>query len=155
LNVPEEREVPVPNRTLEEAGFYRVGHVSISRPSEFTVKYDFMPEAEWWVCSLYAFRIKGKVVRIGKTEGVLRQRIAAWQRDVTRALNGKRRKGGTTPQEAADWKRLLPAGRHGDFLAMPILSPNVDVLRSKERQLVEEYGPPLNHELTKKVRISK
>ena len=136
----------MPKRKLEEAGFFRVGHVKISPLSTFTVEYDIMPESEWWVCSLYAFRIRGEVVRIGKTEGVLRQRIAAWQRDVTSALNGRFHRGGTTRDEANEWKKLLPPNRRGDFLAMPILSPNVDVLRSRERQFVEEYDPPLNHE---------
>lgn len=134
------------NRRLEEIGFYKVGHIWIS-DSEFVVKYDVRPEAEWWVCSLYAFRIRGEVVRIGKTEAVLRQRIAAWQRDVSGALKGKHHKGGTTKKEANDWSGLLPPGRHGDFLAMPIVSTNVDVLRSKEKRYVKEYRPRLNHEL--------
>jgi hypothetical protein len=109
-----------------------------------------MPEAEWWVCSLYAFRIRAEVVRIGKTEGVLRQRIAAWQRDVTNALNGKFHKGGPTRDEINKWKKYLLHNRRGDFLAMPVLSPNVDVLRSRERKFVEEYDPPLNHERRRK-----
>lgn len=136
------------HQKLEEIGFYVVGHVWIS-DSKFVIKYDVMPEAEWWVCSLYAFRVRGKVVRIGKTEGVLRQRIKAWQKDVSRALNGEHRNGGTPKHEADDWKRLLPRGRRGDFLAMPIVLPSVDVLRSKEKRYVKEYKPLLNHELRK------
>jgi hypothetical protein len=108
-----------------------------------------MSEAEWWVCSLYAFRIRGEAVRIGKTEGVLRQRIAAWQRDVTNALKGKFHRGGTTQDEAEEWKKRL-GNRREDFLAMRILPPNIEVLRSKERQLVEECDPPLNHERMRK-----
>ncbi len=117
-------EIP---RSLEEAGFYHVGHVSILPKLQFTVAYDVVPEAEWWVCSLYAFRVKGRVVRLGKTEGVLRQRISAWQRDVTRGLHGIYARGGTTAAEAKCWKELLADGLHGDFLAKPIVSPNVEV----------------------------
>ncbi len=97
----------MPHRTLEEAGFSHVGHFWISHPCTFTVEYDLMPEAEWWVCTLYAFRISGEPVRIGKTEGVLRQRLAAWQRDVTNALKGKFHSGGTTQDEAEEWKKRL------------------------------------------------
>jgi hypothetical protein len=132
-------------RTLEEAGFSHVGHVWISDQRTFTIEYDLMPEAEWWVCSLYAFRIMGEVVRIGKTL-FLRQRIAAWQRDVTNALKGKFRRGATTQVEANEWTSRLVCNLRGDFFAMRILPPNIKVLRSKETQLVEEYDPPLNHE---------
>lgn len=135
----------MPRRTLEEAGFSHVGHVWISDQRAFTVEYDLIPEAEWWVCSLHAYRIRGEVVRIGKSL-FLRQRIAAWQRDVTNALNGKFRRGATTQAEANEWANRLVPNLRGDFFAMRILPPDIKVLRSKERQLVCEYDLPLNHE---------
>jgi hypothetical protein len=136
----------MPRQTLEKAGFARVGHVMLSDPSTFGITFDLTPEAEWWVCCLYAFRVGGNVVRIGKTEGVLRQRMADWKRDVTNGLRGRFPKGGTSRDEANRWQEFLGSRRRGELLAKRILPPDKVALRSQERELVTEYDPILNHE---------
>jgi hypothetical protein len=129
------------DRTLEEDGFVLVGHITLQLPSMFVVDFEELPKAQWWAPVIYAFRIGGEVVRIGKSENVLGMRIRQWNRDVPRALAGDFRIGGTNPWEALEWRARLTS-RRGEFLAQ-IVCGDRDRLRHHERELINYYDPIL------------
>lgn len=127
---------------LEDDGFRLVGR--ITQESNFQIRFDLL-EAESWAPAIYAFRIGGKVVRIGKTEHELVKRVKQWNRDVSRALVGDFRKGGTNPWEACEWRRRLTEHGPGEFLAQRWCG-NKQGLRRRETELVNHADPPLNNE---------
>ena len=83
-------------RNLEDEGFVLVGGITLQPPASFLVHFD-RAEAQSWGPALYAFRIGGEVVRIGKTESSLKNRINEWKRLVSSALAGNFQRGGTNP----------------------------------------------------------
>ena len=62
----------------------------------------FMPEAEWRVCSLYAFRIRGEVIRIGKDGRSPAPADLSLAKGSTSALKGRFHRGGTTRDQAKE-----------------------------------------------------
>ncbi len=126
---------------LEDNGFVIVGMIALDCPSAFRVHF-YRPEAQSWKPAIYAFRVGGVVLRIGKCESDLIIRMRAWERDVSRALAGEFRLGATNPWEAFEWRKWLTTCGHGEFLAA--LGPNDRAeLRTLERELIEFYDPPL------------
>ena len=93
-------------------------------------------EAKAWGPALYAFRIGGQVVRLGKTESTLKGRMMETERLVSRALAGNFQLGGTNPWEAFEWRRRLHEHRSGELLARR--GPTAE-----ERTLIKRYDPPL------------
>lgn len=130
------------NHTLKGDGFVLVGHVTLKLPSTFKIVFDKRPEAQCWSPTIYAFQIGGEVVRIGKTEHVLCSRIEQWNRDVSRALAGDFKIGGTNPWEAFEWRKRLRK-KNGEFLAKKFVPPDKEQLRRSERSLIGCYDPPL------------
>ncbi len=129
------------HRTLEEDGFVLVGHISINGPSTFEVKFDVRKEAEWWPAVVYAFRIEGVVVRIGKCEGTLRTRMKQWVKNVSAGLKGNHTKGSTTAQEATEWRKRL-GSRRGELLVLRPSIPDEELLKQQEKELIKSYDPP-------------
>jgi hypothetical protein len=102
---------------LEDDGFVPVGRITLQPPSRFLVHFD-LREAQSWGPVIYAFRIAGEVVRIGKSESTLKNRMDEWESGVSRALAGNFQKGSTNPWEAFEWRRRLTEHGHvGEFLA--------------------------------------
>lgn len=130
------------SRKLEEIGFVLVGHIAIRAKLKFIVEFDVRPEAEEWSMVIYAFRIGKQVVRIGKSEGPLRERVKRWRRDVSRGLAGEYWRGGTQPSEADEWRKWLKSNR-GEFLALRIEPPDKKSLQRRESELIKDYDPPL------------
>jgi len=120
---------------LENEGFVVVGRITLRPPDRFLVHFD-RREAQSWGPAIYAFRVGGEVVRIGKTESTLKNRMNEWERLVSRALAGHFQKGGTNPFEAFEWRRRLTEHRSGEFLAR---SGPTDA----ERAFIRHYDPPL------------
>jgi hypothetical protein len=125
---------------LEDDGFILVGRITLELPSTFLVRF-VRTEAELWGPAIYAFRIDGEVVRIGKTESFLKIRMRQWEKDVSRALAGDFRKGGANPWETFEWRKRLTKHGYADFLARR--GPTVEVIRSEEKELIRRYNPPL------------
>lgn len=126
---------------LEDDGFVLVGRITLQLPSTFIVNFDRL-EAKSWAPVIYAFRIGGEVVRIGKSESALSKRMGEWERDVSRALAGEFRRGGTNPWEAFEWRRRLKEHGQGEFLAL-IGPAEKAPLRRREKELIGRYDPPL------------
>jgi hypothetical protein len=91
---------------LEEFGFVTVATILLKPPASFVVDFERV-DAKAWGPVLYAFRIGGEVVRIGKAEKALRIRMRSWEHLVSKALAGYFQKGGTPPWEAYQWRKLL------------------------------------------------
>ncbi len=125
---------------LEDDGFIMVGRAMLRLPSTFLVRFE-RAGAESWGPTIYAFRFGSEVVRIGKTEGVLKIRMKQWERDVSRALDGDFHKGGANPWETFEWRKRLTEHGYADFLACEGLS--LEVVRREERDLIRRYNPPL------------
>lgn len=92
--------------TLEESGFVLVGRLMLDRLGRFPVCFD-RRDAQSWAPAIYAFRIGGEIVRIGKCEHGLGRGMRQWGKNVSRALAGEFRKGGTTPWKAFEWRRTV------------------------------------------------
>lgn len=120
---------------LEDDGFILVGRITLELPSTFLVRFR-RSEAQLWGPAIYAFRIGGEVVRIGKTESCLKIRMRQWERDVSRALAGDFRKGGANPWETFEWRQRLTEHGYAEFLARQGLTV-------EERSLIRRYDPPL------------
>jgi hypothetical protein len=120
---------------LEDDGFVLVGRVSLEAPSTLVVHFD-RDDAKAWGPALYAFRIGGEVVRLGKTESKLKGRMVETERLVSRAMAGNFQLGGTNPWEAFEWRRRLTEHGSGELLARP--GPTTE-----ERALIRRYDPPL------------
>ncbi len=127
---------------LEEDGFVLVGHIAIRGRSTFVMEFDVRKDAECWPAVVYAFRIRNKVVRIGKSENILRIRMKKWERNVSNGLSGKFLKGSTKKPEADEWRKRLRSGR-GELLVLRICIPDAELLEQREKELIEAYDPPL------------
>jgi len=100
---------PSTSHPLESDGFRRIGNFHIEPPI-FHYALD-MPSAEGWLFSVYAWvsMLRGGVVmRIGKCEGPLRTRLAAYKRSLDDAMSGRLQphtyfKGDTQPWETEGW----------------------------------------------------
>jgi hypothetical protein len=126
------------NQRLDDKGFGPVGKICL-QGSTFTVRFDSL-EAQGWAPSLYAFKVGGKVLRIGKSEGPLLCRMHQWERLVSQALAGKFTLGGTNPWEAFKWREYLTQAGSGEFLAREVKQEEV---RTLERELIRHYDPQL------------
>jgi hypothetical protein len=91
---------------LEDDGFIMIGRVMLRLPSTFLVRFEGAG-AELWGPTIYAFRFGREVVRMGKTEGVLKSRMKQRERDVSRALGGDFHKRGANPWETFEWRKRL------------------------------------------------
>ena len=127
---------------LEDDGFDFIGPVTLELPSKFLIQFQRVPDAQSWYPAIYAFRIGGVVVRIGKTQKKLGKRIAQWNRDVSRALAGDFHLGGTNPWEAFEWRRRLTEQARGEFFAQLGPADN-KLLHHRERELINRYDPCL------------
>lgn len=127
---------------LENHGFVLVGQITLELPAKFLIQFDNVPEALSWTPAIYAFRIGGEVVRIGKAWHILGERIRQWNKDVSRALAGEFRKGGTNPWEAFEWRRRLTECSPGEFLAQ-VGPSDKRSLGHRERELIRHYYPCL------------
>jgi hypothetical protein len=124
---------------LEDDGFVLVGRITLQLPSSFLLQFD-RPEARSWAPVIYAFRIGGEVVRIGKSESALSKRMNQWQTTVSDALAGEFQKGGTNPWETFEWRKRLQNHGQGELLALPTEKA---LLRRREKELIRRYDPPL------------
>jgi hypothetical protein len=132
---------------LEKCRFVRVGRITIN--PKFKISFE-RSDAEWWVCCVYAFKVGNEVLRIGKSERCcLSVRIGRWNQDVNFALQGHARKGGTSLEEAAEWRKALKKAE-GEFWAKRITPPDTNSLRKEERKLIGDFCPRLCHDLPKK-----
>jgi hypothetical protein len=120
---------------LEDDGFVPVGRVTLEGAAKLVVHFD-RDDAKGWGPALYAFRVGGQVVRLGKTESTLKGRMIETERLVSRAMGGTFQLGGTNPWEAFEWRRRLTEQGSGELLARP--GPTVE-----ERALIRRYDPPL------------
>ena len=83
-----------------------------------------------------------EVVRIGKSENILRRRMKQWENNVSNGLAGKFLRGSTNKWEASEWrKRLIP--KRGELLVLRICIPDADLLKQREKELIKDYDPPL------------
>lgn len=92
---------------------------------------------------IYAFTKDDEFIRIGSSKKVLRTRIQAWRRDVSKALKGK--KSQTPAWEAEGWRQY----RSGDLWARVgsvVKSPvgEFETYLDEESILIGRYLPPLN-----------
>ena len=97
--------------------------------------------------AIYAFVIDDEIVRIGASKGPLSGRLRAWERGVTRRLEGKNSP--TPEKEAAEWRRRLPPGVQGEVLArkgaeVTTQAGTFNAYLSEESHLIGTYLPPLN-----------
>jgi hypothetical protein len=120
---------------LEDDGFVPVGRITLQLPSRFLVHFD-RGDAQLWGPAIYAFRIAGEVVRIGKCESTLKDHMIMSQRLISRALDGNFQKGGTNPWEAFEYRKRLTEHPDGEFLARR--GPT-----DEKRALIRRYDPPL------------
>lgn len=128
---------------LEDDGFVLVGHIAIRGSSKFVVEFDVRKDAEWWPAVVYAFRIGNEVVRIGKSENILRIRMKQWERNVSNGLAGKFLKGSTTEIEADEWQKRLTS-RQGELWVLRLPIPDVELLGQRKNELIKSYDPPLS-----------
>ena len=124
---------------LEDDGFVRVGRVTLQPPSTVAIHID-QREAQSWGPAIYAFRMGGKVMRIGKTESTLKGSMLAHERYHSGALAGNFQKGGTNPWEAFELRRSLTEHDGGELWAW---CGSKEAVRSKKRELIRRYDPPL------------
>lgn len=105
---------------LMDDGFQYVGHYEILEGNVCKIRVD--KEAGRWRFSVYthvSYADGGKHVRIGKSEGLLRDRLNSWPRYIGNALKFTMRKnqqfkGGTPPWEAQGWvEYTVPYGGRG------------------------------------------
>lgn len=96
---------------------------------------------------VYAFVVGGIAVRIGSSKGVLRGRLAAWQRDVSKNLAGIT--SSTRDPEGIGWRARLPPGvvgtvfaRQGTIVTTPV--GTFPAYLNEECALIERYKPKLN-----------
>jgi hypothetical protein len=120
---------------LEDDGFVLVGRVTLEGPAKLVIHFD-RDDAKGWGPALYAFRVGGQVVRLGKTESTLKGRMLETERLVSRALAGNFQLGGTNPWEAFEWRKRLRENGSGELLAR--LGPTTE-----ERVLIRRYDPPM------------
>jgi hypothetical protein len=120
---------------LEDDGFVAVGRVTFRPPASLVIHFD-RDDAKGWGPALYAFRLGGEVVRIGKCEVALKARMVQTEKLVSRALSGIFQKGGTNPWEAFEWRQRLTKHQNGELLARE--GPTTE-----ERALIRRYDPPL------------
>jgi len=119
---------------LEDDGFVPVGRVTLQRPAKLVIHFD-RDDAKGWGPALYAFRIGGEVVRIGKGR-TLKGRMRAFERDVSKAMSGEFQQNHTNPWEAFEWRRRLSEHGGGEVLA------RVGAI-DERGALIERYNPPL------------
>lgn len=97
--------------------------------------------------AIYAFVIGDEIVRIGSSKGVLSGRMRAWERDVSKRLQG--RKSPTPLREAEEWRARLAEHGHGIVLARgghEITTPvgTFPAYLDEESVLIGRHTPPLN-----------
>lgn len=92
---------------------------------------------------IYAFLVDDEIVRIGSSKAPLRTRLRAWQRDVSKALKG--RKSPTPQSECEGWKEVLAnkAGevfaRRGSFVQTPV--GEINAYLAEEAALINRHRP--------------
>jgi hypothetical protein len=109
-------------KDLTKFGLVPVARVRIE-DRELKIKITDPETVKFKEC-IYAFLIRGKVVRVGSSKAPLEKRLKNYERDITHALNGK--KSPAPEQEAKKWKELLPAGTSGFIYARqgwPVTTP--------------------------------
>ncbi len=126
----------------EDDGFACIGRITFQAPSTVAIHFD-RREAQSWGPAIYAFRIGGEVMRIGKTESTLKGRMLEQERHHSRAMAGNFQKRATNPWKAFELRRRLIAHGGGELLAWRGSKENV---RAKERILIRRYDPPLNND---------
>ncbi len=138
---------------LMDDGFQYVGHYEILEGNVCKIRVD--KEAGRWRFSVYthvSYADGGKHVRIGKSEGLLRDRLNSWPRYIGNALKFTMRKnqqfkGGTPPWEAQGWvEYTVRYGGRGLLFAqhvenLPTLEATKKALRHLEKQLQDFYDP--------------
>lgn len=118
------------------------GFFSRRVPTPFCFEIHIEPSFETWTPALYAFRVGGEVVRIGKTESQsLRKCFGVWEKSVSRALQGDFRRHSTTPYEAFEYRRLiLEQHKTGEVLAR---QEELIGLDARRRALIKDWDPYL------------
>jgi hypothetical protein len=120
---------------IEDDGFVPVGRVMFDPPARLVIQFD-LADARGWGPALYAFRIGGEVVRIGKTEYSLKSRMIQTEKLFSRSLSGVFQKSGPNAWETFEWRRRLQQHGYGELLARE--GPTAE-----ERALIKRYDPPL------------
>ncbi len=92
---------------------------------------------------VYAFTVEDEVVRVGSSKAPLGKRFKAWERDVSRALNGL--PSPTSQLEADGWRARLSVSA-GKVYARPgtLVCTPVGTFRAyldEERALIQELRP--------------
>jgi hypothetical protein len=145
-----------PNVCLMEVdGFFPIGHFHIEVPI-FHYALD-RTGAEDWVFAIYAWAsvLRGGVVmRIGKSEGPLGSRLAAYKRSLDTVMSGVLLpntyfKGDTQPWEREGWVHYAGGPNAGIILARQLgpLAANEtprEALARLESRLSARYDPPLS-----------
>lgn len=126
--------------TLADDGFLHVGSIALDPPSTVSVHFD-LNEARSWRNAIFAFRLGGKVVKIG-VAAILVQRMLQWKKDLSRALVGDFRTGGPNPWEAYEWRRRLRRNRLGELWVKQGPSNRMLVV-GQEKKLIVKYDPIL------------
>jgi hypothetical protein len=139
---------------LHEDGFQRIGQFNIVS-NMFYYNIDNEAAGEW-VFSVYAWVSTlddGAVLRIGKCEGPLRARLAAYKRSLEDAMGGRLGpdeyfKGDAQPWEVSGWRHYASAPQVGLIFALQVSSSSWQCLPGQalmqaESQLIGAYDPPL------------
>ena len=145
-------DVSIHTRLMAD-GFVQIGHFAI-RGSGFSYQFTH-PEPPTWLHSVYAWVSltgDGLVLRIGKCEGPLANRIAAYKRSLDDAMSGRLGsneffKGDTQPWEREGWIAHASAPAGGLLYAQQLAPlPGADraiALERLERSFIKDYDPPL------------
>ena len=96
---------------------------------------------------IYAFVLGGEIVRIGSSKAILRKRMKAWQRDVSKSMRGE--KSATPKWEAEEWRRRLQEHGPGEIWARrgtEVTTPvgTFPAYMDEESVLIGRHLPPLN-----------
>jgi hypothetical protein len=140
-------------RRLQSDGFTHIGKFEIEGAVfHYTINDAAVAE---WLFSIYAWVSvigEGKVLRIGKSEGPLRIRLAAYKRSLDDVMSGhlgpnEYFKGDTQPWEREGWNNHARSPGAGLIFAKqvtPLAADGIKVsLRTSETRLIREYKPVL------------
>jgi hypothetical protein len=136
-----------------QIGRFKIVDLQTHRTFEFQIDRS---EANNWHYSVYAYvslSNGGKVIRVGKCEQRLSGRLKTYVYHVGLAVREKvglneQFKGSTPPWEREGWLHYMPSSETGLIFAQSVV-PGPDerttkeLLRSRERHLINQYDPPL------------
>jgi hypothetical protein len=136
------------SKTLSSYGLVEVASVRIL-DKQFQILISNTAMVQRCRC-IYAFLIGDEIVRIGSSKDKLGNRLRVWQRDVSKALQG--RKSSTPLHEAEGWSDILRQHQSGLVFARPgtIVTTSIGEMSAyldEESVLIERHRPRLNRSM--------